>query len=534
MKETIKHHPSLPVVQKELKALDTKWKCEKTSASQVKEAEFSRLLPDPEVIDAAVRRYFETFETIYRIVHRPSFLEEYERLQNDRRGAKPGLIILVLLMMATVCCTTTTDRVYVGSSSLSRERGILWIETAEAWLGTQSKKHVYLLIWQIRCLLVLAKQMCRYKKKRMWSVAGDLLREGMAAGFHRDPSCLGRKISFFDQEMRRRLWATMAEFELQASIERGMPSALAAIRMDCAPPLDIDDEDLRPESGSLQGRRPSGFRTTTSFSRLSRNSLDLRVSLNSRMNELTSDLTYEEVLRYDDMIMTELQKLPPPVVSNDNTSNIYLSQTARAVLDLQLRQFLVLLHAPFARKAETNSRYVLSRMICFNAAASMIDQHWRLFLAGNPILLLLRHDYFRGALNLSHYAYVSMGTQCESTNGSLLQAAIRRLTSHPADALVPVDHKAILQHIQNALSMLEESITFLGTGFTYHWYISAAVYFLRSLSQSTEPDSLQREAVKQVVNQYYRVLASQEAFFRAKEKVYCLKFSKVVRLERSL
>ncbi|KAE8420409.1 hypothetical protein BDV36DRAFT_249813 [Aspergillus pseudocaelatus] len=504
MKETIKHHASLPGVQKELKALDTKWKYEKPSNLPVKTADLLLLLPDQAEMDASVRLYFDTLETMYRIVHRPTFMEEYDQLQKDRTAAKPGFIVLVLLIMATVSCTATTDRTYVGSSSIGRERGSLWIETAEAWLGKQSKKNIYLVIWQIRCLLVLAKQMCRYKKKRMWSVAGDLVREGMAAGFHRDPSRLGGKITFFDQEIRRRLWATMTELELQASVERGMPSALAAIRMDCAPPVDIDDDDLRPESDSTQIQGSSGHSTSTLFLRLCRNSLDLRVSLNSRMNDLTSDLPYEDILRYEDMIVSELRNLPAPTNNSEEASERKLSQMARAVLYLQLRQFLVLLHAPFARKTETNSRYAVSRMVCFNAAASMIDQHWRLVQSGNPMLLLLRHDYFRGALNLSHFAYLSSDLQ--------------------ADLCIPVDRDALLQYIQNALTMLEESIIYLGTGFTYHWYISAAISFLRSQTQPAKSSTLKQEAINQVVRQYYRVLASQEQFSRAKERIYSSQF----------
>ncbi|KAE8381654.1 hypothetical protein BDV26DRAFT_255191 [Aspergillus bertholletiae] len=500
MKETIKHHASLPGVQKELKALDTKWKYEKLNIVPVKLEDLLFLLPNEEQMDSDVKLYFDSFETMYRIVHRPTFMEEYDQMQKDRMTPKPGFVVLILLIMATVSCITTEDRTYIGSSRVGRELGIVWIEAAEAWLGRQSKKNTYLFIWQIRCLLVLAKQMCRYKKKRMWSVAGDLVREGMAAGFHRDPSRLGGKVSSFDQEMRRRLWATMTELELQASVERGMPSALAAIRMDCAPPADIDDESLRPEPDSTQMQRLPGHRSSTLFLRLCRNSLDLRVSLNSRINDLVSDLPYEDILRYEDMIMNELQALPPQADSNKDTNDGALSPMARTVLDLQLRQFLVLLHAPFARKTEPNSRYAVSRMVCFNAAASMVDQHWRLLQSGNPLLLLLRHDYFRGALNLSHYAYLSFGLQ--------------------ADLCVPVDSNTILQYIQNALSMLEDSITYLGTGFTYHWYISAAISFLQSQSQPGRSSTLKQEAINQVVRQYYRVLASQEPLPRAKERIY--------------
>ncbi|PLN86468.1 hypothetical protein BDW42DRAFT_158548 [Aspergillus taichungensis] len=495
MRESIQHHHSLASVQKELKDLDVGWKHEKRKIS-VKDAELHLVLPDQSFMDEAIELYFKTFETMYRIVHRPTFQAEYDRLRNDPTDAKPALIILILLMMATVSAVLETDRTYIGSASLGRERGALWIETAERWLRRQSKKNIYLAIWQIRCLLVVAKQMNRYKKKQMWSVAGDLVREGMAAGFHRDP---GHKVrSPFDQEMRRRLWATMIELELQASIDRGMPSALAAVRMDCAPPLDVDDEDLMPDFERAPVPRPSGEYTATSFLCLARQSFDLRVCLNSRMNDLDANLPYEEVTRYEEMVLAELNKLPRPTEASNGSSARKLTGLARTVLDLQLRQFLISLHAPFARQIESNSRYTVSRMVCFNAAASLIEQHWTLLEDKNPILLLFRHDYFRAALSLAHHTYISSQIQ--------------------VDFYFSVSHDTIMQFIQKALSMLEDSIAYIGTGFTFQWYISAASSLLRSLVQTERSASLKQEATNQVVKQYYRVLASQETFSRAKER----------------
>ncbi|THC98268.1 hypothetical protein EYZ11_002270 [Aspergillus tanneri] len=97
MKETIKHHPALPGVQKELKSLDVKWKHEKPNTLPVKEEDLLLLLPDREDMDAAIRLYFDTFETMYRILHRPTFLEEYHQLQSNQGAAKPGFIVLILL-----------------------------------------------------------------------------------------------------------------------------------------------------------------------------------------------------------------------------------------------------------------------------------------------------------------------------------------------------------------------------------------------------------------------------------------------------
>jgi hypothetical protein len=43
-----------------------------------------------------------------------------------------------------------------------------------------------------------------------------------AIGLHRDPDIFKGRCTTFESEIRRRLWATSLELELQASIDRGM------------------------------------------------------------------------------------------------------------------------------------------------------------------------------------------------------------------------------------------------------------------------------------------------------------------------
>ena len=412
MKEAIMHHTSLPRVQRDLKALQVRWKGNKTNVLPLTELELLHLLPGRETVDYLVRLYFDTFETMYRILHRPSFWKEYQMFWEDHQSANPAFVILMFLMMAAVSCLSLKEQpTYIGDSAIARERAVLWIEVSEWWLGRHSQKNIYLAIWQIRCLLILAKQVNIVKKKRTWTAAGTLVREAMSAGFHRDPSLLGEKVSVFDQEMRRRLWATMIELELQASVDRGMPSASAGISSDCAAVLNVNDEDLTVECDSLPIPKPWGEYTACSFLHISRASFSLRVSLNSLVNDLSSPSLYEEALNYEEMITKELQRLPPRPAPGANQDIRGMPVVARTLLDVQLRQFLILLHAPFARQADTNSRYSLSRMICFKAAASILEQHSQLTSSGIFLLLLLRHDYFRGALIICHNTYISICIQ---------------------------------------------------------------------------------------------------------------------------
>lgn len=411
MKEAINHQKSLYRTQHGLKDLQKKWKVEKNNTLSTPHLDLAYLFPEQEMMDHLIHLYFDTFESMYRVLHRPSFWKEYSEFMADRKSARPAFTMTLLLIMACSSCVFRKESIrYIGDSSIGRERATLWIEAAEAWLRQHSQKNVYLAVWQVRCLLFLAKQVNSIKKKTFWTDAGTLVREAMAAGFHRDPSILGDKVSDFDREMRRRLWATMLELELQASIDRGMMSTSSSMSSDTKAALNIEDEDLSDDVDSEEMAKPSNEYTQTSFLHLSGASFQLRVSLNSVVNDLNAPMRYEEVLEHEELIMTELRKLPPWTKAQPANAT-GLSLVARTLLDIQLRQFLIMLHGPFARQQERTTRHSLSRMVCFDAASSILNQYKRLSESGNYALLLLRHDYFRAALAVCQNAYISISLQ---------------------------------------------------------------------------------------------------------------------------
>jgi hypothetical protein len=417
MKEAIMYHTSLSRVQRDLKSLQVTWKTEKANALPSKDLNLLDLLPGRENVDHHVHLYFDTFETVYRVLHAPTFWSEYNCMWEDLQAVRPAFLVTILLVMATVnCISPKEESTYIGDSAASREVAILWIESCEIWLQRQSQKHAYLAIWQIRVLLLLSKITNTVKKKRTWTLAGNLMRQAMSAGFHRDPTLLGAKVSIFDQEMRRRLWATIVELELQTSIDRGMPSASAGVSFDCAPVLNVNDEDFEEGSQKSPPPKPWGMYTAASFLHISQKSLSLRVSLNSLLNELSSHAQYEEVLGYDEKVMQKLQDIPSKADSQGIQEVHKFPDLLHALLDIQLRQFLILLHSPFARQAESNSRYSLSKMVCFNAASSILDQHSKLTASGNHTLLLFRNDVFRAALSICHNIHVSSAIRSRCLN----------------------------------------------------------------------------------------------------------------------
>lgn len=417
MKESITQHPSLPRVQRELKLLQVRWKRDKCRVVPSSDADIVHLLPSQDALDHYISLYFDTFETMYRILHRHSFWSEYRMFLEDRRAAKPAFVVTLLLIIASVSCLSLKEQPsYIGDSSVARERATTYVEVADWWLRRQSQKNIYLAIWQVKCLSLLAKQANILKKKRTWTTAGTLVREAMAAGFHRDPSLLGEKVSVFDQEIRRRLWSTMVELELQASIDRGMPSALAGVSFDSAPVLNINDDDLVLDGNSPPVSRPWAEFTDCSFLHMSRATLQLRVYLNSVANDLSAETTYEDAMNHEELITKELRRLPQVADARETGDQPSMSLMARVLLDVQLRQFFLFLHAPFARQAESNVRYSLSRVICLNSAAQIIENYSKLNSTENFLLLLFRHDYFRAALVLCHTMCISISikSRCRS------------------------------------------------------------------------------------------------------------------------
>ncbi|CAI7569283.1 unnamed protein product [Penicillium pancosmium] len=310
MQDSIKQHPSLPRVQRELKSLQIKWKAEKQTAFPAVKMDFLHLFPNENTSNRLIHTYLDTVETTYRIVHVPSFWKEYQSFRVDRRAARPAFVILMLLMMSTASCLSEEKSTHVGDSAVVRERAALWIEVSEHWLQNQSHKQIYLAIWQIRCLILLSKQVNVIKKKRIWTEAGTLLRQAMAAGFHRDPGNLGQKCTGFDHEMRRRLWATITELELQASIDRGMPSALAGVSSDCATVQNIDDDDLIDEADDTSRSKNWDLYTDSSYLHVSKSSFALRATLNSLVNNLGLPLQWEQVVDYEELVKAELESLP--------------------------------------------------------------------------------------------------------------------------------------------------------------------------------------------------------------------------------
>lgn len=508
MKEKVLRSPALLDLHKDLRSLIARVK--KANLLQPEPA-FTKvamlgMLPAKTAMDTLALLYMDNVEIIYCILHEPSFWRDYDDFWKNPEGSDPSFLVILLLITSISCTISAKEPLrFVGKSSSARENAIRLVFVSEAWLQRQSHKHLTLALMQIQCLLVIAKQTNHIKRKRAWIAAGNLVRFGMTAGLHRDASVLDGKVAVPAQEMRKRLWGTIVELELQASYDRGMPVSSLDISSHCGPPANISDNSQQ----ALNPRETEGW-TVTSYLRFSHNTIAFRSFLNNLINEPQDEMEYEDVMRHDEQIRRYLKAIPNWQVHVNLSSEQQKRRIIQTLLDIQLRQYLIPLHSPFARHAGESPRHQYSVMVCYEAAHKILDLHSALVASGVHVLNLFRDDILGPALSTCQNVYSSA-----LINGMIFRIIVQwlLLTSVIDNLCLQSLGVAFVPDIQKALVLLEEKEKRNGSGFQQLWALSAADALVRTKlagSQDVANGQPVKDAVARVMGISYKILASQE------------------------
>jgi hypothetical protein len=413
-------------LSQDIKASEDRARIERSNHRILSVGSLRSLLPDRPTVDTIVNKYFETFETTFRIIHVPCFRADYETYWNTENFEDCEMdAVLLAILACTICLSTHTSPRYNHIGSTFHSKAYIWVKACEAWLKRQSNKRRSLASIQVRCLRLLALATASIKAKEYYQEVQAHVSFMRSAGMHIDPRVFGNRCSPFEGEMRRRLWATTMELELQASIDKGesyvryskfLPSAEvvgtcsmhSSLSYDCASPRNIDDVELHPNLETLPSSHSVITYTDTSFLFLSMQTLELRIEMCQRVNDLKQSPDKYDALEYEETIRCHVSKFPG---WTDPRSN-----QARALLELQMTQFLTVLHAPRVLQVESrrrsNCRYGM--VTALEAAARAIELHNRLAAAENYALLLTRNDYFRASLLICHVTFYA-----KTANGEL-------------------------------------------------------------------------------------------------------------------
>lgn len=375
-----------------------------------------RLIPTKPVADTLVQTYLDKFEVTHRVLNKSAFIADYNRHWTSPLP-KPPLFLVQLLLVAAVAasfhpelCIDPANQKSVHSHALD------WIEAAESWLNSSTNQPPQ--SWDslaTNCLLLIAKRAHYFQEGFFWTHTGALARLAMAAGYHRETSPTAR-ISPYYREMRRRLWMTIVELDLQASVERGMPPSLRPEDFNITSPLNVDDDSLQnSDQHTLEGL-PLNKLTDTSFQAIMYRSLSLRLRICAVVNGCNDQDDFDQVLNFEEELEKTLQDIPEWNNPHDNPRQQQTCLYVNKLLKIHIHQYTILLHIPLSIQTPPSFKSTICRRARLDASLKLLDHHQSLIHAGNIPSQACRTGILLAALNICHEIYTNIGPSGKQEN----------------------------------------------------------------------------------------------------------------------
>lgn len=318
-------------------------------------------LPPKHIADELVDRYLKTFETVYRILHIPSFKRDYDSVWDATGSTKTCTAFLVQLKLVLALGAVTYD-----DTCTLRISAIRWIYEAQTYLAEPVyKPRLGIQNLQTRVLIIIARELLHVGGDASWIDAGFVLRMAITMGMHRDPSYLP-DMSLFQTEMRRRLWNTILEVSLQTSMQTGGPPLLATRDFDTGPPGNFNDEDLLVDGAVA---RPDTEFTDATVARALRQTFAVRLRLAQSLNDLNTSLDkYEDALRLDADMRKGLKAMREMLQRPRESSDAPRYSFAQQATDFIANAAIISVHSPYFGVSMHETAYAFSRRVLIDTA----------------------------------------------------------------------------------------------------------------------------------------------------------------------
>ncbi|CAK3941318.1 C6 zinc finger domain-containing [Lecanosticta acicola] len=207
----------------------------------------------------------------------------------------------------------------------------------------------------------------------------------------------------------------------------------------------------------------------------------LRQTLNTYLNNIRQPVSFDESKRFTEEIESHLHGIPEWTAAS--------SRIPSAMLSLNLRQYLLILHDRNLRVGGSRAEKSFSRTILIETATKMLDIHKSLTSKGIYALELLLQDQLRAALSLCH---------------------IGSLNPHADDALSRAIVESAHRQVPDAIEMLTDKIIRFGRELRQLWILLAAHGYMKSKKDPSRRVVYMQEAVDGITGPYYKIMACQE------------------------
>lgn len=374
---------SIQAAAKQVQFLQSKSATKIASPDSVVDPEFSlallklgQFLPPKQYCDRLVSIYCNNFERTMRVLHIPTFMHQYEQLwaSNISDTSNSPSIVPQLTVVMTMAYLMEDAGEFMEDqthrSYLKRNANDL----VQAWLDELTRKQrTELSTLQVEVLLLLSRSLRGMHPEQLWSSAGALVRYAMAMGLHINPTAI-TEYSPYQAELRRRLWATIFEIDLQASMATGMPVVLPSVDPSSLGPSNLNDLDFEQSTAILPTPHPLHIYTDNLYQVVLASSLTSRLEVLSAIQRSAPNL--QQAVELGESVRACIDQIPQSVsLCDDGMATLDGgSLMHRVLLDLYLRRPVLCLYKPLLLGSyQATPAYSEIQRRCLEFAVSLLS-----------------------------------------------------------------------------------------------------------------------------------------------------------------
>ncbi|KAF2719718.1 hypothetical protein K431DRAFT_228144 [Polychaeton citri CBS 116435] len=245
-------------------------------------------LPPKNVADRLVSHYRGSVHVYAPMLHWPTFMQDYEELY--RKGSYQHCTqIWVALFQAMLACGTLMDQQPLGS--VQDGEGAAYLDMCMRNVNTWDDD--FTLDHSRTSLLLSIYFMETNLQSAGWVWLGAAVRTAQDMGLHHESGVF----SPLEQEMRRRVWWSVYNWDRIVSMEVGRPLLIDDDDCDVSEPLPVDDEHIRPDGIETNPQTPSTPSALFAVIPVVRIAAQISKSLKSRTIAPATLATYDEHFR---------------------------------------------------------------------------------------------------------------------------------------------------------------------------------------------------------------------------------------------
>lgn len=194
----------------------------------------------------------------------------------------------------------------------------------------------------------------------------------MQMGLHQDPDRLGN-MPVELKEVRRRLWYTILEMNIQAALDSGMDPMITPQDHNTKPPVDDNMTGSENMANQENAESDSTYQPVCSFQALLAESIPLRIHATKIISSLQEEPEYDQVLSLGSDLSRACQNADLTVEHQMSSIPRPQHQFAQSFCSHLLSRFLLCLHFPYAVKAMGHQIFAHSHKVCLEIALELVS-----------------------------------------------------------------------------------------------------------------------------------------------------------------